>query len=73
MTVLITQCLSIPVAASTEWIWPGSKLTVGQIFSDVLVITGICVTLFHFGALNPTHGIDYTGFYSQSPPLSGTA
>jgi drug/metabolite transporter (DMT)-like permease len=48
MTVLIIQCLSIPVAATIEWLWLDSKLTFGQIVADMLVITGICITLLPF-------------------------
>lgn len=46
MTVLIIQCLSIPVAASIEWLWMDTKLTTGQILSDILVIIGISMALF---------------------------
>jgi drug/metabolite transporter (DMT)-like permease len=49
LTVLIIQTLSIPVAASIEWMWLGSKLSGGQIFSNILVIGGIAL------ALTPIH------------------
>lgn len=46
LTVLIIQCLSVPFAATVEWIWLGTALSARQMLWSSVVMTGICLALF---------------------------
>ena len=42
LTMVMTQCLAAPFAATVEWLWLGSSLSLGQVLAGV----GILVCLF---------------------------
>jgi len=44
-TVLLTQCLTAPVAIVIEWLWLGTKLHVAQIFCIAVILGGVAVAL----------------------------
>ena len=44
-TVLLTQCLTAPFAALTEWLWLGSKLNLPEIFCIAIILTGVAIAL----------------------------
>lgn len=45
LTVLLTQCLAAPVAASAEWLWLGTRLTWQQAGCSALILTGVGIAL----------------------------
>jgi drug/metabolite transporter (DMT)-like permease len=44
-TVLISQCLTAPAAALTEWLWMGTKLNWGEIVFIAVILTGVAVAM----------------------------
>lgn len=44
LAILLAQCLAVPFAAATEWVWLGTVLT-RQIGWIVLILIGICLAL----------------------------
>lgn len=45
LTVLLNQCLTVPIAALIEWLWLGTTLLPLQIFGVVVVLVGVGVAL----------------------------
>ncbi len=45
LTVLLNQCLTVPIAALIEWLWLGTTLQPLQIFGVVVVLVGVGVAL----------------------------
>lgn len=45
LTVLLTQCLAAPVAASAEWLWLGTRLTWQQAGCSALILAGVGIAL----------------------------
>lgn len=45
LTVLLIQCLSVPIAAAIEWLWLGTAVTVLQALCGALILGGICLAL----------------------------
>lgn len=46
LTALMVQCLAVPIAAVTEWLWLGTKLDGQQVAAGVLILAGVAVALF---------------------------
>jgi drug/metabolite transporter (DMT)-like permease len=46
LTTLLVQCLAVPIATGTEWLWLGTQLTIGQIFSMGLILAGVAMALY---------------------------
>jgi uncharacterized membrane protein len=44
-TVLLTQCLTAPVAALVEWLWLGTGLTLAEMFCIAVILGGVAVAL----------------------------
>lgn len=44
-TVLISQCLTAPVAALIEWLWLGTELSFGELFFIAMILTGVAVAM----------------------------
>jgi len=44
-TVLLTQCLTAPVAILIEWLWLGTRLHLAQICFIAVILTGVAVAL----------------------------
>ena len=44
-TVLISQCLTAPMAALIEWLWLGTKLSWGQMFFIAVILAGIVMAM----------------------------
>jgi drug/metabolite transporter (DMT)-like permease len=42
--ILVAQCLAVPLAALTEWLWLGTALT-HQILWIVIILAGVCLAL----------------------------
>ncbi len=45
LTTLIVHCVSVPVAATIEYLWLGTTLTAGQIACAVVILAGVAVAL----------------------------
>lgn len=45
LTVLMTQCLAAPVAATIEWLWLGTRLSWAQGACGALILGGVAVAL----------------------------
>ena len=54
LTMVMTQCLAAPFAATVEWLWLGSVLSLGQVLAGVGILVGVCLAL----APNDTMQID---------------
>jgi len=54
LTMVMTQCLAAPFAASVEWLWLGSSLSLGQVLAGVGILVGVSLAL----APNDTMQID---------------
>ena len=61
LTSLMVQCLAVPVAAATEWLWLGARLGFGEILASLTILVGVTV------ALLPDRGVN--GSVRTSPPL----
>ncbi|MDE3065978.1 MAG: DMT family transporter [Verrucomicrobiota bacterium] len=44
-TVLLTQCLTAPVAALVEWLWLGTRLNVPEILCIAVILIGVVIAL----------------------------
>jgi len=45
LTVLICQCLAVPIAAVTEWLWLGTTMTPLQIASSAVILVGVALAM----------------------------
>lgn len=52
LTVLICQCVAVPIAMATEWTWLGTRLTGAQVGWATLIVAGVAIALVP-SPLNP--------------------
>ena len=45
LTALICQCLAAPIAAATEWLWLGTRLTPLQLASSAVILAGVALVM----------------------------
>ena len=45
LTVLIVQCLAVPIGAVTEWLWLGTRITPAQMLGAVVILTGVALAM----------------------------
>jgi drug/metabolite transporter (DMT)-like permease len=45
LTVLMCQCVAVPIAIQAEWVWMGTRLTLPQLGWAALIIVGVAVAL----------------------------
>jgi drug/metabolite transporter (DMT)-like permease len=45
LTVLIIQCLAVPIGAVTEWLWLGNGMTPWQIASSTAILLGVALAM----------------------------
>ena len=45
LTIMMMQCLSVPVAILVEWLWLGTRLSPAQLLCSVVILAGIVVAL----------------------------
>jgi drug/metabolite transporter (DMT)-like permease len=62
LTVMMVTCLSSPLAAVTEWIWMGTRLTPTQMVCGLTILAGVAIALaprehVHVSAAQFTPGI----------------
>ncbi|HAB15515.1 MAG TPA: DMT family transporter [Verrucomicrobiota bacterium] len=62
LTSLMVQCLAAPIAALTEWIWLGTRLSPGQVISGTLILAGVGVALAPQGKGTPATTPDWVGY-----------
>ncbi len=45
LTIMMMQCLSVPIAILVEWLWLGTRLSTAQLFCSAVVLAGIMAAL----------------------------
>jgi drug/metabolite transporter (DMT)-like permease len=45
LTVLIVQCLAVPIGAVTEWLWLGTSITPAQMLGATVILTGVALAM----------------------------
>ena len=45
LTVLIVQCLAVPIGAVTEWLWIGTRIAPSQMVSSALILAGVALAI----------------------------
>jgi drug/metabolite transporter (DMT)-like permease len=45
LTVLIVQCLAVPIGAVTEWLWLGTRITPTQMVSAAVILAGVVLAI----------------------------
>jgi drug/metabolite transporter (DMT)-like permease len=45
LTVLIIQCLAVPIGAVTEWLWLGTRMTPWQMASSAVILAGVALAI----------------------------
>jgi drug/metabolite transporter (DMT)-like permease len=45
LSVMLTLCLSSPLAALMEWLWLGTRLSLAEIISGVVILAGVALAL----------------------------
>jgi len=45
LTMVMTQCLAAPFAASIEWLWMGETLSIGQVLAGTAILVGVALAL----------------------------
>ncbi len=45
LTILMAQCLAVPIAALIEWLWLGTTITALQILWSTVILAGVAVAL----------------------------
>jgi len=45
LTVLIVQCLAVPIGAMTEWLWLGTRITPAQMLGAAVILTGVALAM----------------------------
>ncbi len=45
LTIMMMQCLSVPIAIVVEWLWLGTQLSASQLSCSAVVLAGIVVAL----------------------------
>src|SRR5437660_3130005 len=45
LTTLLVHCLAAPIAALTEWIWLGTRLTLMEVLSGLILLAGVAIAL----------------------------
>ena len=51
LTILLCQCLAVPIAAVAEWAWLGTRLTLPEVIASAVILAGVAV------AMAPTEGV----------------
>ena len=45
LTVLIVQCLAVPIGAVTEWLWLGTRIMPSQMVSAAVILIGVALAI----------------------------
>lgn len=45
LTVLIIQCLAVPIGAVTEWLWHGTRMTPWQMGGSAVILIGVALAI----------------------------
>jgi drug/metabolite transporter (DMT)-like permease len=45
LTVLIVQCLAVPIGAVTEWLWLGTRITPAQMVGAAVILAGVAMAM----------------------------
>ena len=56
LTLLMAQCVAVPVAGLAEWLWLGTTISVVQILAVAVILSGIVMALYpEHDRSHPTH------------------
>ena len=45
LTMVMTQCLAAPFAATIEWLWLGERLSLGLVLAGTALVVGVGLAL----------------------------
>lgn len=62
LTVLMAQCLAVPIAMATEWSWLGTTLRATQVTWSFVIVAGIVVAVLPSKASPPRVPVKLSGF-----------
>lgn len=62
LTILMCQCIAVPIAIQTEWMWMDTRLTIPQIGLALLILAGVAVALMPSRSDPPKVPIAKIGF-----------
>jgi len=62
LTILMCQCIAVPVAIQAEWMWMDTRLTLPQIMWATLILAGVAVALMPSRRNPPKVSITKLGF-----------
>ena len=63
LTVLIIQCLAVPVGAVTEWLWLGTRITPAQILGAAVILAGVTLSIAPERENSIPRGHRYAGLF----------
>jgi drug/metabolite transporter (DMT)-like permease len=61
LTVLIVQCLAVPIGAVTEWLWLGTRITPAQTVGAAVILAGVALAMAPERESNVPRGHRMTG------------
>lgn len=68
-TMVMIQCLAVPLATLIEWFWLGHAPTLVQAGFAILVLTGVGIALLPTKSDEPTHGLKAGIFFGSLAAL----
>ncbi|MBX3732786.1 MAG: DMT family transporter [Verrucomicrobiae bacterium] len=73
LTTLMVQCLAAPIAALTEWLWLGTRLTAGQLTAGGVILAGVVLALFPGKGRSPAAHAGWLGLALGGIAAAGQA
>lgn len=76
LTTLLVQCIAVPIATGTEWLWLGTRLQPMQILAIAVLLAGVALALFPDAKALPPAPLSESNpspvqAFAQSPPFPG--
>lgn len=61
LTLLLTQCLAAPLAATIEWLWLGTVLSTAELLAGAGILAGVSIALIPVGNGGRPHNAFWSG------------
>lgn len=61
LTLLLTQCLAAPLAATIEWLWLGTVLSTAELLAGAGILAGVSIALIPVGDGGRPHNTFWSG------------